>query len=113
MVGPERAENLSPTGWLYANEMMFSIHSDAPVTFRIRCGCWHQRSIAPHTHRVLLGPSQRIEPLIALKSMTIWPAYQHFEETTKGSIEVGKAADFVILSDTRSQYAKRNWLKSR
>ena len=23
--------------------------------------------------------------------MTLWPAYQHFEEKTKGSIEVGQA----------------------
>ncbi len=99
VVGPERAENLSPTGWLYANDIEFSIHSDAPVTFPNS-----MRVLASAVNRTtrtgyVLGPSQRIEPLIALKAMTIWPAYQHFEEATKGSIEVGKVADFVILSD--------------
>ena len=29
--------------------------------------------------------------------MTIWPAYQHVEETTKGNLEVGKNADLIIL----------------
>ena len=33
----------------------------------------------------------------ALKSLTLWAAYHHYEEANRGSIEVGKLADFVVL----------------
>ena len=47
----------------------------------------------------VMGPDERLTPLEALKAITLWGAYQHFEEDRKGSIAVGKLADLVILSD--------------
>lgn len=44
----------------------------------------------------------------ALKGMTIWSAYSFFEEETRGSIEAGKAADFVILeADIMTEAAEK------
>ncbi len=99
VLGPERAENISPTGWLRERGMRFTTHHDAPVAL-------------PDSMRVLdatvnrttrsgrvLGENQKVDVMTALKAMTLWSAWQHFEEDSKGSIEVGKLADFVVLSD--------------
>ena len=40
---------------------------------------------------------QKLTRLEALKMFTIWPAIASFEETVKGTIEVGKFADFSIF----------------
>ncbi|BAO76358.1 amidohydrolase family protein [Winogradskyella sp. PG-2] len=45
----------------------------------------------------IIGPDERITPYEALKGITIWSAYQHFEEDKKGTLENGKLADLVIL----------------
>ena len=47
----------------------------------------------------VLGEEQKISTYSALEAMTINAAFQHFEDDTKGSIEVGKLADLVVLSE--------------
>jgi predicted amidohydrolase YtcJ len=42
-------------------------------------------------------PEQKMSREDALRSMTIWPAYSGFQESSMGSITAGKLADFVIL----------------
>ena len=39
-----------------------------------------------------------MSPLEALYGMTVWAAVSNFEEAEKGSIEVGKFADFTVLN---------------
>jgi len=97
VLGPQRAINISPTGWALKREMIFTSHHDAPVAMPDS-----MRVIAATVNRVtrsgqVLGPEHRTTPLVALKAHTLWAAYQHFEEKNKGSIEVGKLADFVLL----------------
>ena len=79
--------------------MMFGSHHDAPValpdSMRILSATVTRKT---RTGKVL-GPQHKVDVATALKALTIWPAWQHFEEQSKGSIEVGKLADFVVLSD--------------
>ncbi|MBI4535232.1 MAG: amidohydrolase [Ignavibacteriae bacterium] len=44
-------------------------------------------------------PEQSMSREEALKSFTLWGAFAAFEETKRGSIEKGKLADIVVLSD--------------
>ncbi|MCR9294457.1 MAG: amidohydrolase [bacterium] len=96
-VGPELVDNISPTGWCVRRGMKFTTHHDAPVAFpnsmRVLDATVTRRSRSGD----IIGPAQRVDVMTALKAMTIWSAWQHFEEDSKGSIEVGKLADFVIL----------------
>src|SRR6267143_625149 len=43
-------------------------------------------------------PEQAVSREQALKMLTLWPAYAAFEEKDKGTIDIGKLADFTILS---------------
>jgi predicted amidohydrolase YtcJ len=52
--------------------------------------------IAAGSGRVV-GPNERVTPYQGLRAVTAFSAYQVHEEKTKGTLEVGKLADLVIL----------------
>lgn len=97
-LGPERAARISPTRSALNRDMKVTIHTDSPVVLpHATRTMWSAVNRRTRTDFVL-GEDQCLKPLEALKALTIWAAYQHFEEDQKGSIEVGKLADLVILS---------------
>ena len=58
-------------------------------------------------------PEQAVSREQALKMFTLWPAYAAFEESLKGSIEVGKLADLTVLSADIMKIAEPEILKAR
>jgi len=55
-------------------------------------------------------PNERISITDAIKAYTYNTAYANFEETTKGSIEVGKLADLTMLSKNLLRIAPQEYL---
>ena len=47
---------------------------------------------------VLLSQEEAVTPYQALLGITAYGAYQYFEEGEKGTLQTGKRADLVILS---------------
>lgn len=99
VLGPERAENISPTRWVLDAGMKFTSHHDAPVVFPDSMRVLDATVNRTTRSGYVLGPDQRVTPEQAMKSITLWAAEQYAEQASKGSIEVGKRADLVVLSD--------------
>ena len=98
-LGAVRAGAISPTGWARELGVRFSLHADAPVTPMDPLGLlWHATErLTVSGYR--LGPEQRLSRAEALRALTIDAAWQSGLETSLGSLEVGKRADLVVLSD--------------
>jgi len=97
--GPERTARLNPAQSALKRGISVSLHHDSPVhpVDQVLL-IWAAANRVTRSGRVI-GEAQRISVLDALKASTINAAYQFYEEGRKGSIEVGKLADLVILSD--------------
>ncbi|MBL4798103.1 MAG: amidohydrolase [Oleispira sp.] len=108
VLGHPRADAISPTKSVLDAGLMFTSHHDAPVarpdSFRVIDATVNRTT---RTGKVL-GPEERVSVYIALKAMTEWAAYQHFEEGTKGTLSVGKQADFILLDQNPLKINKQD-----
>lgn len=97
-LGPERARRIDPLQSTVREGLMFTLHSDLPVTPVDPIFSIHNAVNRTTRDGELLGPEERISALEALKAYTIYAAHCSYEEHLKGSIEAGKLADFTVLS---------------
>jgi predicted amidohydrolase YtcJ len=99
-MGPERAARMSPVRSALDRDLHPTLHADSPVVpmepLRIVWSAVNRQT----TGGRILGEDQRVTVMDALAGVTIDAARQHFEDDRKGSLEVGKFADLVILSES-------------
>lgn len=96
-IGPERAARLNPLKGALDRGMRFTLHHDAPVTTPNMMIVIHSAVNRVTFSGSPLGREFEIPVMEALKAVTINAAWQEGEEDIKGSLEVGKLADLVIL----------------
>jgi predicted amidohydrolase YtcJ len=97
IIGDSLANTISPTRTALNKGLKITIHTDAPVALPNL-----MRMIGISVDRKsrsgqIIGEKERLTPYEALQAITTWSAYQHFEEHQKGTLEVGKLADMIIL----------------
>jgi predicted amidohydrolase YtcJ len=61
----------------------------------------------------VFASSEALSPLEALYGMTVWAAVSNFEEAEKGSIEVGKFADFTVLNMDILKATEKDLLRAK
>ncbi|MFD7830007.1 amidohydrolase [Kitasatospora sp. NPDC059803] len=99
VLGEERAATISPARWALDRGLRYTSHHDAPVALPDSIAVLSsQVTRRTRTDGVVLGPEQRVSALEAVRAITLNAAHQYGEQDRKGSIEVGKLADLVILS---------------
>jgi predicted amidohydrolase YtcJ len=98
-LGPERAARINPARSALDRKLKVTLHHDAPIAgIEMLKVVWAAVNRVT-TSGILLGPEERITPFEALRAITADAAWQNFEESRKGTLETGKLADMVVLSD--------------
>jgi len=97
IIGDSLGNTISPTRTALNKGLKITIHTDAPVALPNL-----MRMVGISVDRKsrsgqVIGEKERLTTYEALLAITSWSAYQHFEEHQKGTLEVGKLADMIIL----------------
>jgi predicted amidohydrolase YtcJ len=96
--GPERAANAMAAGSMLRAGIPFTFSHDAPVSPQPWVLALVDAGVNRRTpNGLVIGSDQRVSPYQALRAVTANAAWQIKEEKTKGTLEVGKLADLVIL----------------
>lgn len=97
IIGDSLGNRISPVKTALNKGLNITIHTDAPVALpNLMRVIWTAVNRTSRSGKII-GEGERLSPYEALKAITDWSAYQHFEEDKKGTLETGKIADLVIL----------------
>ena len=110
IVGPKRASRFMPINSAKKAGHRFTIHTDSPSS---PIGVLREMRVAvtrnTRSGKYVLGHDETITVDDAIKAVTINAAWQIFEEDTRGSLEVGKLADFTVLSGNLKKIPPEEW----
>lgn len=97
VLGPERAQRISPVRTIMSQGINCTLHQDPPIRKTDMLLTVHNAVNRITMQGRILGEEEKISSYAALQAITIYGAYQCFEEQRKGSLKPGKLADLVIL----------------
>lgn len=110
IVGPKRASRFMPINSAKKAGHRFTLHTDSPSS---PIGVLRMMRVAvtrkTRSGKYVLGRDEAITVDDAIKAVTINAAWQIFEEDTRGSLKVGKLADFTVLSRNLKKIPPEEW----
>lgn len=106
--GYTRAARISPVYSAQQQGIPFTFHQDTPVIEpNMLHTVWCAVNRTTQSGRPI-GREECIRPLEALQAVTSFAAHQYGEQESKGSIQTGKRADFVLLDQNPLQADPQN-----
>jgi hypothetical protein len=102
-LGKEKTSLFKPFRTLLRNQVLMAFSPDRPVVSGAPLLGIHAAVNQKTRTGKDYAPQEKITPEEALRCYTLNGAYASFEEKIKGSIEMGKLADLVILGEDLTQ----------